>query len=287
MFMQAMGRTARSADVNMAVAANLVLVDRVDVRPFLSTVAPRPAPHPAPELPERRTPGLTRMMEAADRLTGPRADILSQLLRSTCTPEEDPRSPLRPIWAFENFARTRVMIRLLSALDRLRKNGDPRMLSLDMERDAADRLSAGLSLVRDLSAATPVACSSLLRHVVRDLVELFGPTVGEVLIATQVEPVSISPVKRRALLLATCNLLLQALADGFAGRRSGTLVVSLHRIGRAAMRLTVADDGSVATRDWSGESVEAVDDLVAILEGRLFPQRDGRGGVVTELTFRA
>jgi hypothetical protein len=226
------------------------------------------------------------MMEAADRLTGPRADILSQLLRATCAPVEDSRSPLRPIWAFENFARTRVMIRLLSALDRLRKNGDPHMLSLDMERDVADRLSAGLSLVRDLSSATPVPCSSLLRHVVRDLAELFGPTVGEVLIATQVEPVSLSAVKRRALLLATCNLLLQALADGFAGRRSGTLLVSLHRISPAAMRLTVADDGSNATRDWSGESVEAVDDLVAVLEGRLFHQRDGRGGVVTELTFR-
>jgi hypothetical protein len=284
MFMQAMGRTTHIHDA--AAAANLAFADRVDVRPFVSTVVPHPLRDRAPALPGRRTPGLTRMMEAADRLTGPRADILSQLLRATCTPLEAARSPLRPVWAFENFARTRIMIRLLSALDQLRKNGDPHMLSLDMERDAADRLSAGLSLVRDLSTATPVPCSSLLRHVVRDLVELFGPTVGEMLIATQVEPVSLSGVKRRALLLAACNLLLQALVDGFAGRRSGTLLVSLHRIGSAAMRLTVADDGSASTRDWSGESIEAVDDLVAILEGRLFHQRDGRGGVITELTFR-
>jgi hypothetical protein len=287
MFIQAMGRTAHIRGANAAGAANRAFVDRVDVPPFISTVVPLPVRDRAPELAGRRTPGLTRMMEAADRLTGPRADILSQLLRATCTPVEDSRSPLRPIWAFENFARTRVMIRLLSALDRLRKNGDPHMLSLDMERDAADRLSAGLSLVRDLSTATSVPCSSLLRHVVRDLVELFGPTVGEVLIATQIEPLSLSGIKRRALLLATCNLLLQALAGGFIGRRSGTLLVSLHRIGRAAMRLTVADDGSASTRDWSAESVEAVDDLVAILEGRLFHQCDGRGGVVTELTFRA
>jgi hypothetical protein len=285
MFMEAMGRTTHIGD--STVTASLAFVDRIDVRPFVSAEAPYPPRDRAPEPPERRTPGLTRLMEAADRLTGPRADILSQLLRATCSPVEASRSPLRPIWAFENFARTRVMIRLLSALDRLRKNGDPHMLSLDMERDAADRLSAGLSLVRDLSTSTPVPCSSLLRHVVRDLVELFGPSVGEVLIATQVEPVSLSAVKRRALLLATCNLLLQALADGFAGRRSGTLLVSLHRVSGIAMRLTVADDGSAATRDWSGECVEAVDDLAAILEGRLFHQRDGRGGVITELTFRA
>ncbi len=179
------------------------------------------------------------------------------------------------------------MIRLLSALDRLRKNGDPDMLSLDMERDAANRLSAGLSLVRDLSTATPAPCSSLLRHVVRDLAELFGPAVGEVLIATQIEPLSLSAVKRRALLLAVCNLLLQAMADGFVGRRSGTLLVSLHRIGPAAVRLTVADDGSASTRDWANEAIEAVDDLVAVLEGRLFHQSDRRGGVITKLTFRA
>jgi two-component sensor histidine kinase len=287
MFMEAMGRTAHMRDADTVGTADLAVVDRADVKPFVSTVVPLPVRDRTPGLPGRRTPGLARMMEAADRLTVPRADILSQLLRATCAPVEDSRSPLRPIWAFENFARTRVMIRLLSALDRLRKNGDPHMLSLDMERDAADRLSAGLSLVRDLSTATPVPCSSLLRNAVRDLAELFGPTVGEVLIATQIEPVSLSSVKRRALLLATCNLLLQALADGFAGRRSGTLVVSLHRVDRAAMRLTIADDGSASTRDWSDESVEAVDDLVAILDGRLSHQRDGHGGVVTELTFRA
>lgn len=284
MLVQAMGQTARTGDT--AVAATLAFVDRIDAGPFVSATAPPPARHRPPELPGRRTPGLTRMMEAADRLSGQRADILAQLLRATCTPTEDPRSPLRPVWAFENFARTRVMIRLLSALDRLRKSGDPDMLSLDMERDAANRLSAGLGLVRDLSTATPVPCSSLLRRVVRDLVELFGPTVGEVLIATQIEPVSLSGIKRRALLLTVCNLLLQALADGFVGRRSGTLLVSLHRIDSVGMRLTVADDGSAATRDWSSEAIEAVDDLVAILQGRLLHHRDGHGGAITELTFR-
>jgi two-component sensor histidine kinase len=275
------------ADVHKGAGANPVFADRIDVTPFLSAVGFRLAPHLALGLPEQRAPGLRRMMEAADRLSGTRANILSQLLRATCRPVESLDSPLRPIWAFENFARTRVMIRLLSGLDRVRKNGDPHMLSLDMERDAADRLSVGLSLLHDLSAATPVPCSSLLRHVVRDLAELFGPTVGEVLITTQVEPVSLSRVNRRALLLVTCNLLLQALAEGFSGRRSGTLLVSLHRIGSAAMRLIVADDGSAATRDGSGEFGEAVDNLVAILEGHLCHERDERGGVVAELTFRA
>jgi hypothetical protein len=261
--------------------------DGIDPTPFSSAVAPRLDRHRAPRLPAQPVPGLRLMMEAADRLTGPRADILSQLLRATCRPVESSDSPLRAIWAFENFARTRLMIRLLSGLDRVRKNGDPHMLSLDMERDAADRLSAGLSLLHDLSGATPVPCSSLLRHVARDVAELFGPTVGDVLIATQVERVLLSRIKRRALLLTTCNLLLQALAEGFPGRRSGTLLVSLHRIGGAAMQLKVADDGSAATRDRFDDSVEAVNDLVAILEGRLCHQRDGRNGVVTELTFRA
>jgi two-component sensor histidine kinase len=284
-FMQAIGRATSTRDTPPAVAANLAFVDRIDIVPFRSVNAVPRRDDVTLDLAGGRAPGMARMAEAASRLSGARGDILSQLLQATCAPIEGAGAVLRPVWAFENFARARVMIRLLSSLDRLRRNGSPHMLSPDMERDAADRLSAGLSLVRDLSAADPVPCSTVLRHVVRDLVELFGPTVGEVSVATQVEPVAMANLKRRALVLVVCNLLLRAIADGFASRRSGTLVVSLQRTGRARMRLTIADNGSAWARDWSDESGEAIDDLAAVLGGRLVHQRDGRGGVISELTF--
>jgi two-component sensor histidine kinase len=289
LFMQAIDRATGTRDAPSALAANLGFVDRIDVMAFrpVGVVArrERPAADETADSMDGRTPGLVRMAEAASRLSGPRGDILSQLLRATCAPVEGAGGALRPVWAFENVARTGVMIRLLASLDRQRRNGSPHMPSPDMERDAADRLSAGLSLVRDLSAADPVPCSTVLRHVVCDLVELFGPTVGEVSVATQVEPVAMDNLKRRALVLVVCNLLLHAIADGFAGRRSGALVVSLQRTGGARLRLTVADNGSAWARDWPEESGEAIDDLATVLGGRVVHQWDGRGGMISELTF--
>jgi two-component sensor histidine kinase len=278
-----------AADGLSAWAANLAFVDRIDVLPARSE-GPNvrlagPARGRGWAVADGRTQGLVRMAEAAGRLKGQRAAILYLLLRATSAPLENAASPLKPVWSFENFARAKVMIRLLSSLDRLRKSGSPHMLSLDMERDSADRLSAGLSLLQDLSGARPVPCSALLRHVVRDLVELFGPTVGEVSVATQIEPIMTTSVQRRAIVLTVCNLVLNSIADGFPGKSRGTLLVALQRIGHARVRLTVADDGCVLDRNDIEESWETIDDLVAVLGGRLIRQRDRRGGAITELTF--
>jgi two-component sensor histidine kinase len=270
-------------------AANLEFVDRINVLPSgssgLDVRQERSARDSAWDIPDARPQGLARMAEAAGRLKGQRAAILYQLLHATSAPPQNEGSPLRPIWAFENFARAKVMIRLLSSLDRLRKNGSPHMLSLEVERDTAARLSTGLGLLQDLSSVHPVPCSGLLRHVVRDLVELFGPTIGEVSVATRIEPITMTGIRRRAVVLAVCNLVLNSIADGFPGRSRGALLVSLQRINRAQVRLTVADNGCASDRDYTEESWEAVDDLVAILGGRLFRQRDGFGGAITELTL--
>jgi two-component sensor histidine kinase len=267
--------------------ANLEFVDRIDILPSRSgglDIRRDRSRDSAWNIPGGRPQGLARMAEAAGRLKGQRAAILYQLLHATSAPPESEGSPLKPIWAFENFARAKVMIRLLSSLDRLRKNGSPHMLSLDVERDTADRLATGLSLLQDLSGKRPVPCSALLRHVVRDLVELFGPTIGEVSVATRIEPITMTGIKHRAVVLIVCNLLLNSIADGFPERSRGALLVSLQRVGRAQVRLTVADNGSASDRDHTEDSWEAVDDLVAILAGRLVRQRDGHGGMITELT---
>jgi hypothetical protein len=240
---------------------------------------------PEPDLARPRVSGFARMADAAARLTRHRSDILCQLLRATCETVDTGDSPLKPIWVFENATRARVQIRLLSSLDRLRRNGSPYMLSVDTERDAADRLSAGLSLLKDLGSACPVSCSALLRHVVSDLVELFGPTVGEVSVATQIEPLMMTNVKRRALVLVACDLLLHSISDGYHEGSRGTLLVSLKRIERRCLRLTIADDGCGKDREPAPEMFEAVEDMTAILHGDFTFRHDDCGGMIAELTF--
>jgi hypothetical protein len=256
--------------------ATLAFVDRIDTAPLRPPADTRTA----------RASGLVRMAEAAGRLSRQRSDILAQLLRATVQPADVTRSAFAPIWAFDNVARTGVLIRLLLALDRLRKSGSPHMLSPAMERDAADRLSAGLSLLQDCSGSDPAPCSALLRHVVRDLVELFGPTAGDIAVSTQIETLAMPAVKRRALLLIACNLLLHCITDGAPGQSGRRLGVSLQRIGGGRVRLTVADTAAGDDHDRSADLCEAIDDMAAILAGRISVRRDEHGGSATDLIFR-
>jgi signal transduction histidine kinase len=259
----------------LATAAANREIDGGDIVPFRSGAA---------GLLSRRPINGTRpdIADAASRLTSQRYDILCQLLRAA---GETERSAFKPIWAFENVERAGLIIRLLLSLDRLRKSGSPQMLSLDMERDAADRLSAGLRLLRDLSPAIRVPCSAVVRDIARDLVELFGPTVGEVSVAMRIEPLTMTNVKRRALVLIVCNLLLHAIAEGYPGRAAGRLIVSLRRSGEFDARLSVADDGYGGDREWAPSASAAIGDLAAVLEGRLLCRRDAGGGCVVEVTF--
>jgi len=247
--------------------------------------AERPDHAASMEIRESRAEGLLRLADAASRLTTRRADILCQLLRATCPGTDADASPLRPIWELENFARAGMTIRLLASMDRLKKSRRSPRPSRAGERDAADRVTASLSLLQNVASAGMVPASTLLSFLARDLVELFGPAVGGLSVAVQIEPLMLPRLGRRALLLAACNLILRSICDGFPAAAGGTLLVSLRRIGERSARLIVADDGHA--RDWDPPSSfqHAIDDLAAILDGEFAYATDQQDGKTACLTF--
>jgi hypothetical protein len=226
-----------------------------------------------------------RMVNSAAGLSTQRAEILCKLLRATCEIRQAEGSALRSIWAAENLARGDRVIQLLALLDRIDRTNGIAMIPPETEHYAADRLAAGLCLLQNLSAAEPVPCSAVLRHVVHDLMALFGPVVGGVIVVTRMQHLAMANDRRRALVLAACNILLHAISLGFDRRVLGRFVVSLERIDTTTAQLTIANNGGSSDGFAVPLPLEPVGDLAAFLEGRFSYRQADHGGTIAVLAF--
>jgi two-component sensor histidine kinase len=148
-------------------------------------------------------------------------------------------------------------------------------------------VAADDALARDLAAlfmslqteseAAELPCSRMLRNVVADLAALFGSVAGDVILTTHIERVSLPAYKRRALVLAATELVINALLHAFRGRRQGRIEVSLTLLGPALAYLRVSDDGigfSSKPSDYCGGIAARLADL---LETDLVYYRTGIG----------
>jgi two-component sensor histidine kinase len=135
------------------------------------------------------------------------------------------------------------------------------------------------------------SCDGQLRDIAGGLVEVFGHTVGRIVLSLEVEPLRLATERRRAVLLAVSELVINALQHAFTNRESGTIRVALHHDGKRDMAmLSVADDGigpGEATQS-SGLGCTIVRELADVLAGTVAWHRSvSLGGTEVTLTFPA
>lgn len=160
---------------------------------------------------------------------------LDTLLAAACPKKHYGPAMLQSIWA-EAMHRSCAMMRLLATRG---PGGSP--ADVRCEHGLAHDLA---SLFRSLdanSAYEDVPCSNLLRDIVTDLVSVFG--AEDIVLATDIARLRLPAYKRRALILATVELVLNALLHAFPDRAGGLLQVSLRSFGPARAWLQVRDDG--------------------------------------------
>ncbi len=165
-----------------------------------------------------------------------REDPLSVLLGAASPTGRAERAVLQPLWAEEALHRAYNMLRL---------TGQPRESGIS---PLSPRLRLALACdlaanYRELSAARDVdmvPCAAPLRDIVTDLGALFG--AGDIVVSTTIERVALPGYKRRALVLAASELVINALTHAFCDGASGRIEVSLRGLGSHAC-LRVSDDG--------------------------------------------
>jgi two-component sensor histidine kinase len=152
------------------------------------------------------------------------------------------------------------LIELVALLD-LRSRGSMRgSTDVTLENGNATALAESYQALDIVDENDHLLCSSLLRTMARSLVELFGTPIGNVVLKTQIAPLSLSAIKRRALVLVCNELLVNALRHAFVGRSDGLIKVTLGSFNDRRHYLVVSDNGNSRTPG------DIVSDLACLLD---------------------
>jgi hypothetical protein len=177
------------------------------------------------------------------RTSAERAAVMMALLGATLPSTYDGHRKLQPLWANEAMHRAHTTICLIKVLERrvLVPRGSPSVgvYELNLANDIA-RLIKSVSYTQ---ASTSVSCSSTVKDLVLETVELFGPGAGDVAIETNIEKVVLPAFKVRALVLLAQHLVANALLVGLQFPGGGRITVNLCRTAPTGARLSVITSG--------------------------------------------
>lgn len=230
---------------------------------------------------------VAQMVIASKHLSTERACLLATVLRAVDPAASGGRAVLRPLWANEAMHRAYNLVMLTRLLDRRIPQLECTSIANNLEHNNALALADAYAALEIVDDAALVACSDLLRITSRSLVELFGPAIGNIAVTTSLPRLSLPAFKRRALILACSELLINSLRHAFLERTYGSIVVALTGIDRRRLRLAVADDGVGISLSRTNDRLGITADLALLLEGELGYRNSESGGTIAEISFPA
>ena len=253
--------------------------------PERRVTSPRPLQWPIPRAAPDRPAKMERMVLASRCLSTQRGALLATLLPAANPTASGGRAVLRPLWATEAMHRAYSLVTLTHLLDRR----DPQRECIPAAKSFEHKNALALAQAYcDLEIADDsewFACSDLLRTISRSLVELFGPAIGHIAVRTSLPRLSLPAIKRRALVLACSELVVNSLRHAFLYWSHGSIVVALTPADRQHVRLSVADDGVGVHVPPAADRFGIAADLALLLEGELGYRNPGLGGTTAEITF--
>jgi two-component sensor histidine kinase len=177
-------------------------------------------------------------------ISAQRVKLLGVLLSSASPTLCGGRPVLRPIWAAEALHRAYSIVRLVARLERRTPTYDKQPGRLHFEDRLGDELASIFDSLAIDRAEELRPCSTSLRDVARNLIELFGPAVGDIIFASSVDRLALPAFQHRALILAASELIMNTLLHAFNGRSAGRVTLELALLNQGMARLTVTDDGN-------------------------------------------
>ncbi len=210
-------------------------------------------------------------------------DLASVLLASACPVKNHGCDVLRPLWAQEAVHRTHGFVRLIAARNRRESLMNENPIASGVRDFAARDLAVRFRELETSVERAVQPCSTVLRNVVSDLGVLFG-CPGNITLKADIDRVCLAGYKRRALVLAACELICNAMLHAFHGRGAGAIEVGLTIQDDQTACLRVADDG-IGFRDISPNFSRGMAAALAdLLEADLYYDRRA-GWTIAEIVF--
>jgi len=226
------------------------------------------------------------MAQRANKVPAKAGDLLSVLLASALPVPSRGCKVLRPLWVEEAMHRAYSFVRLVDI-----RNGYGAFTGENPHLDDAiaweDAIACDLGArFRELAAGRErevLPCAAILQDVVAGFCALFG-SPADVTVETRIDDVWLPGYQRRALVLATFELVSNALLHAFRGHAGGQIEVHLAANGAKSACLRVADNG-VGFADASPNLDRGVAaGLAGLLEADLIYDRTA-GWTVAEIAF--
>ena len=214
-----------------------------------------------------------------------RMKLLGILLASATPALCGGRPMLRPIWAAEALHRAYSMVRLVARLERRSPSHDEPSERLDFEVRLGVELASifnSLAIARDEELRS---CSASLRDVARNLIELFGPAVGDITLVTAVDRLTLPAFQHRALILIASELIMNTLLHAFNGRCAGLVTLELALRSVDTARLAVTDDGNypLGSASQRPKRCSVVNYLADLLQSEPVYRSASGGGMIAEI----
>ena len=210
-------------------------------------------------------------------------DAVGKLLAAAIVPSSRDTLPSDGVWTQEALHRAYSMVRLFLRLHARQKVVNP--LNRIIENRLAEDISRILNAYRSDTMPTLAHCASDMRDIVRGLVALFGPAVGDIEVQCDIERVKLPPVAQRTLVLLSQELVVNALLHAFSGRHRGWIAVRLCRSFDGYIHLRVEDDGIGFPADASNRHGVAYM-LASRLDAAISHARSASGVTCVDVAFR-
>jgi hypothetical protein len=224
-----------------------------------------PARHAS--IPRAANSNLEQLAIWSDRLTDRSDEAAGILLAATTFISHGGLRALQPLWAEEAMHRAYSMMRLLQTAQ-LRGNGGAPPLQ-DRHCRIAARLSLNLRTLQADAMLVRTPCARILTQTVHDLVLLFGRGPGKIDIMSEIDRLTLSAYRRRALVLLANELVVNALTHAFSVGAAGLIHVGLRIIRPGLVELHVADDGVGLSEATLPSATSVAGGLASLLGGEL------------------
>jgi len=209
---------------------------------------------------------------------------LEILLASAALGSWGGREVLWPLWVDEAMRRTYCMIDLAVRLERQMTQRGNRASWSETCLGKATALAGSFAELRIVDDQEVVPCSGLLGEIAVGLLHLFKLPDGRLEARMVLEEIAMAAYKRRALILATSALVMQAIINAMDGGCAPAIGIKLADQGSGQWRLAVTEDDVCADND-ARECDDIVDGLANLLAAENVRRLRRRSEFVTEIDF--
>jgi hypothetical protein len=189
------------------------------------------------------------------------------------------------LWCREAINRAQNLLELFILIETARWHQLGPSIGSCLDQARASTLFDLYQSLEGCDASGLMPCTPLIRGISSGLVDLFGKAVNDLKIDLKLSSVSLTALKRRALVLMVSELVIDLIIEAFPHKQRAVIFVKLESLGAGVFCLTVHSNSISLPENKLCNSMSLTSQLASILNGEIIYRRSNSGGTRVEIEF--